>query len=121
MSVTIDMFRNDAHAESFDTGQTIFQRGDQGEIMYVVTDGEVALSIGDRVLERVGPGGIFGEMALIEHKPRSATATATAPTKIAAVDQKRFLYCVSNTPFFALQVMQIMAGRIRRMDEAAPA
>jgi CRP-like cAMP-binding protein len=52
MSITIDMFHNDAHMESFDTGQTIFQRGDQGEIMYVVTDGEVALSIGDHELER---------------------------------------------------------------------
>ena len=100
MSVTIDMFRNDAHVESFDTGQTIFQRGDQGEIMYVVTDGEVELSIGDHVVERVGPGGIFGEMALIERKTRSATATATGPTKIAVLDQKRFLYCVSKHAVF---------------------
>ena len=118
--ISIDIFRHDSHLQSFRANETIFERGDEGNTMYIVTEGEVVLKAGDVVLERLGPGGLFGEMALIEHKPRSATATAATDAKAAALDQKRFLYLVGNTPFFAIEVMQVMAARLRRMDEMQP-
>ncbi|MBV8150546.1 MAG: cyclic nucleotide-binding domain-containing protein, partial [Candidatus Eremiobacteraeota bacterium] len=85
--------------------------------MYVIAEGDVEIRIGDTVLERIEAGGIFGEMALIEHLPRSATAVAITETKLSPITQRRFLYLVQNHPFFALEVMQVLAHRLRRMDK----
>jgi len=113
----VNIFENDPNIRTLIAGETLFHRGDPGNTMFVVLDGEVVLTVGDMVVERLGAGAMFGEMALIEQMPRTATATAFSPTKIVEVDQKRFLYLVQNTPFFALDVMRTMAARLRRMDD----
>jgi len=64
----------------------------------------------------VEPGGMFGEMALIEHLPRSATAIAVSASRLSPIDQRRFLFLVQHHPFFALEVMQVLAHRLRQMD-----
>jgi CRP-like cAMP-binding protein len=69
------------------------------------------------VLEAVGPGGILGELALIDASPRSATATATTTARVVPVDEERFTYLVNEHPTFALQVMSVMADRLRRADD----
>jgi CRP-like cAMP-binding protein len=114
---TASIFTNDPHVRTLAIGEVLFERGAEGATMFVVTEGVIELAIGDTVVEVVDAGGIFGEMALIEHKPRTATATAVTPAKIVEIDQKRFLYLVQNTPYFAVDVMKVMAGRIRHMDE----
>lgn len=114
----LDIFRHDdAHAESYASGSTLFKKGDAADYMYVVVEGAVEVRLGDVVLETVEPGGMIGEMALIEQLPRSATAVAAKDTKVSAVDRKRFLFLVQNHPFFALQVMEVLANRLRRMDD----
>ncbi len=113
---SIDLLRNDPNAKTIGAGDTIFREGEAGDAAYVVTEGEVQLSIGGRIVETVVAGGIFGEMALIDHQTRSATATAKTDARIVPVDQRRFLYLLQNTPFFAVEVMHVMAERIRRMD-----
>jgi CRP/FNR family transcriptional regulator, cyclic AMP receptor protein len=110
----INLFRNADDLETFTAGQTIFEAGQTGDKLYVVVEGEVELSHNGRTLEVVGPGSIFGEMALIDSKARSATATAKTESKLASVDQKRFTFLIQQTPFFAIQVMGIMAERLRR-------
>jgi CRP-like cAMP-binding protein len=55
-------------------------------------------------------------MALIDHQTRSATAKAKTDARVVPVDQRRFLYLIQNTPFFAVEVMSVMARRIRNMD-----
>ena len=113
----LDIFRHDdAHTRVFDAGDTIFKIDDAADCMYVVVGGAVEVQIDGTVLERVGPGGLIGEMALIEKLPRSASAVAVEPTKVSTVDPKRFLYLVQNHPFFALTVMEVLAQRLRRMD-----
>jgi CRP-like cAMP-binding protein len=113
----LDIFRHDdAHAETYATGDTIFQQGEAADYMYVVVEGAVDIRIGDTILETVESGGLLGEMALIEQLPRSASAVAAKDTKLSAVDRKRFLFLVQNHPFFALQVMEVLAHRLRRMD-----
>ena len=114
---TLDLFRHDDHSESYTPGQIVFQIDDEADRMYVVAEGAVEIRIGETVLERVEPGGIIGEMALIEHLPRSATAVAVEPTKLSPIDQRRFLFLVQHHPFFALEVMQVLAHRLRQMDE----
>ncbi len=113
---TIDVFRHDSSIQDVAVGRHIVEIGDTGDVMYVVIEGEIEIRLGDRVLERIGPGGMFGELALIEHKERTATAVATVPSKVVPITPERFLYLVQNTPFFAIEVMQTMADRLRRMD-----
>jgi CRP/FNR family cyclic AMP-dependent transcriptional regulator len=113
---SIDMLRNDPAAKAVMAGDTIFSEGDAGSTAYYVTEGEIDLVIHAQTIETVGTGGIFGEMALIDHQTRSATAKAKTDAKVVPIDQKRFLYLIQNTPFFAVDVMRVMADRIRRMD-----
>jgi len=81
-----------------------------------VRSGELQIIDGNRVFETLGPGGIVGEMALIDGGPRSATVRASAPSEVVALDQKRFLFMVQQTPFFALRVLKVMSSRIRAMN-----
>lgn len=113
--VTINLFRNATDTESFSPGQVLFEEGDAGDLMYVVNEGEVDIVFRNTVLETVGPGGILGEMALIENKPRSATAVARSDVKVVPINQKRFAFLVQQTPLFSIQVMRVMADRLRRM------
>ncbi len=116
MTATVSLFRNATDCESFSAGQLIFQEGQSGDVMYAVTEGEVDIRIHDKVIETVGPGGILGEMALIDTKPRSATAIARTDCKLVPINEKRFAFLVQQTPHFAVQVMRVMADRLRRMD-----
>jgi CRP/FNR family transcriptional regulator, cyclic AMP receptor protein len=84
--------------------------------MYVVLEGQVEITIGPAVVETLGPGEPFGEMALIDQAPRVATAIAKTPCKLAVLSEKRFLFMVQQTPHFALQIMKVMADRLRKMN-----
>jgi CRP-like cAMP-binding protein len=115
---TVDLFHaEDTELVSFHAGQRIFQEGDPGDVMYVVHDGEVELHVKGRLVDALGPGGVLGEMALIEHAPRTATATAKTECTLVPIPEKRFMFMVQQTPYFALQIMKIIAERLRRMDE----
>ena len=110
------LFARSDNAQEFQANSTIFAEGTPGDVMYVVLDGEVELRVRGEVLEVAGPGDIVGEMALIDTKPRSATARAISDCRLASVDERRFLYMVHETPLFALHVMRVLADRLRRMN-----
>ena len=113
---TMELFADDALAESFPPGYQFFKEGQLGDTMYVVTAGEAEIDVHGNIVETVGPGGIFGEMALIDHRGRSAEVRAKTPIRVSPIGEKRFLYLVANHPFFALNVMRVMADRLRRYD-----
>jgi CRP-like cAMP-binding protein len=73
---TLSLFRHADAFKSFSAGQVFFKVGETGDSMYVVKEGEVEIMVGDNVVETAGPGAILGEMALIDARPRSATAIA---------------------------------------------
>ncbi len=102
--------------QSFRQGQTIFQEGDPGDRLYIVAEGQVDIVTDGQLLETVNSGGILGEMALIDDKPRSATAIARTDCMLAPVSRQHFLTLVERTPLFALQVMRVMAERLRRAN-----
>lgn len=106
----------DSERRRYSAGEAIFKEGDPGDAMYVVMSGHVRISHGNRSLELVEGGGIFGEMALADPAPRSAAATAETDCEVVPVDANRFQFMVHHTPFFALQVMRIMTGRLRAMN-----
>jgi CRP/FNR family transcriptional regulator, cyclic AMP receptor protein len=114
----LSMFGNGAHAQKLPAGHQFFTAGDPGDVMYVVLGGEVEILINDKIVETVRAGGIFGEMALIDHRERSATARAKTPVEVATIDQKRFMSLIGIHPFFSIEVMSVMADRLRLLNQA---
>ncbi len=113
----LSMFANEGDTQTFPAGHRFFGAGDTGDVMWVVLAGEVDISLRGRILEKVGPGGMFGEMALIDHRERSADVLAATEVQAASIDQKRFLYLIRNHPFFAIEVMKVMTDRLRHFDD----
>jgi CRP-like cAMP-binding protein len=111
------LFEHASDARPVAAGTTIFNAGDERDYMYAVLEGEVDIAVNGRVVETVESGGIFGEMALIDKDRRTATAVARTDAKIVAVDERRFLFLIQQTPNFALHVMRVLSERLRRMDE----
>ena len=110
----LGLFAGERNPVTLKAGDVLFKKGDAAHAMYVVLSGEVRIGDGNIVLENVSPGGIVGEMALIDHSARSATVTAISPATLAEVDEKRFLFMVRETPSFALNVLRLLTGRLRR-------
>jgi len=113
----INLFHNSADYVSFKQGDIIVNEGDAGELAYVVKEGEVDILVAGCVVEHLLPGGIFGEMSLIDKKARSASVVATTDCQLVPISENRFTLLVQQTPFFALEVMRVMADRLRRSDE----
>lgn len=109
-----DIFNQIEKYQSFTAGQLIFREGEPGNHLYIVAEGEVDIVVGDQILETASPGSIFGEIALIDDKPRSATAIARTDCLLAPVGREHFLALIQRTPLFAIQVMRAMADRLRR-------
>jgi len=110
------LFKNEDDVVTLEAGKDLFGKGDAGDSMFVVLDGTLKVGDGNKIYEELSPGDLVGEMALIDHAPRAATVTATSDSKLARIDQKRFLFLTQQTPMFALNVMRILSQRLRRMD-----
>ena len=79
--IEINIFRHASDAQAVPAGHVLFREGDPGDTMFAVAEGEVELTVAGDVVEDVGPGGILGELALVDHAPRSATAIAKTATR----------------------------------------
>jgi CRP/FNR family cyclic AMP-dependent transcriptional regulator len=101
----------------FKAGSVIFREGDEARELFVVKSGQVRIQIGNRTVTELGPESIFGEMALIDNEPRSATAIAVTNVELVPVTEKQFLFLVSQTPYFALKVMRVLAERLRKTNK----
>jgi len=107
-----------APVRDYKAGQVIFEKGDAAQEMFVVKNGKVEIRLGDRMLATLGDHDIFGEMALIDPAPRSATAVAATDVSVVPVGEKQFLFLVGRTPHFALNVMRVLARRLRAGNTA---
>jgi CRP/FNR family cyclic AMP-dependent transcriptional regulator len=115
----INLFRNARDVLEAGPGTVLFREGEAGDTMFAVLEGEVDLAIDGRVIDTVHPGEILGEMALVDHAPRSATATVRTGGRIARINEREFVFLVHEHPTFALQVMKVLAERIRRANTHA--
>ena len=101
-------------------GEPIVRQGELGDCMFVIQQGtvEVLREEAGRTfrLTELGPGEIFGEMALCEKEPRSATVRAIGEVRALTVDKRTFLKRVQEDPSLAFQVLRAMSGRIRSLD-----
>jgi CRP-like cAMP-binding protein len=98
-------------------GTTIFREGEDAHELFVIRSGEVRIQIGNRTVSELSADHIFGEMALIDNQPRSANAIAMTDVELVPVSEKQFLFLVSQTPYFALKVMRVLAERLKATNK----
>jgi CRP/FNR family cyclic AMP-dependent transcriptional regulator len=109
--------RPDVPLRKFAKGETVIVKGSPAKEMFLVRSGRVAIQVADQTVEEVEAGGIFGEMALIDHAPRSASAIAAEDAELIPIDERLFIILVQDAPYFALDVMRVLAERLRRMNQ----
>jgi len=100
---------------SYQAGHTIVREGQAGVLMYVVLQGRVSIRVGSSLVENVGPGGVFGEMALVDRTPRLASGIADTDCRLLAIDRSAFLYLVKNSRRFAASLLAAVSERARFM------
>ena len=107
-----------APVRSFKAGEVIFREGDAADELFVIKSGKVGIHVGNRLLDTLPELSIFGEMALIDGAPRSATAVAETDVTLVPVSEKQFLVMVGHTPYFALNVMRSLVHRLRKSNNS---
>lgn len=110
-----------AEVVSFQPGASIVEIGDTGRSLYVIVEGSVRVLYPGRnsnfELARLGPGDFFGEMAILNDKPRSATVQAQTPVRALRLDKDAFARHVSRSPELALRILEVLSVRVRSADE----
>ncbi|HLF97184.1 MAG TPA: cyclic nucleotide-binding domain-containing protein [Methylococcaceae bacterium] len=101
-------------------GHTIFQEGGAGMLMYIVVEGCVVASIEGKTVERIGPGGVVGEIALIDLNPRLASVKAETDCLLLAIDRRKMLDLVKTQPAFGVSLLRALAARLRFMVAGPP-
>ena len=101
----------------FGTGKIIMREGHLGVALYVVVEGRIAIHVGSTLVEKVGAGGVIGEMGLVDRKPRLATATAETDCTLLAVSRLDFLKLVKKNPRFGVSLLSAVSERASSMAE----
>ncbi|HEY6242252.1 MAG TPA: cyclic nucleotide-binding domain-containing protein [Burkholderiales bacterium] len=97
----------------YERNKVIVKEGQTGVLMYVVLEGRLAVSIQDKLVEKIGPGGVFGEMALVERTPRLATVTSETDCGLLAIGRNTFLDLIKASPDFAVSLLGAVGERAR--------
>ena len=108
----------DIPTRSYEAGEIIFREGDPATELFIIKEGRVDILSGNRLLDGIDGHGIFGEMALIDAASRSATAVAASDVTVVPISEKQFLFLVSQTPFFALNLLKVLARRLRATNKS---
>jgi signal transduction histidine kinase len=130
---SVELFRNLRPAElkalravtldrAFAAGQEIFREGAPGDGVYVVKEGLVEISglfnrTTRRTFSKLSPGEVFGEMAVIEHRPRSATATAAQDAAVYFIPRGEMLGLMERSPGLSLSLLQLISHRLREFNQ----
>ena len=111
------LFSDAASWQAYAAGEVIFRAGDYADRMYVVVEGELRVSLHGNEIDKLSGGDIFGEMGMVENRPRSGTVTAVTNCTLIPIDRLRFAALVRQHPGFATRVMTIISARLRRRTE----
>ncbi|UCG38570.1 MAG: cyclic nucleotide-binding domain-containing protein [bacterium] len=111
----------DELGRDYEDGEVVFREGEEGNVMFVIQRGRVRVSRttgeGEVTIATLGPGDVFGEMALFEREPRSATVTAMENSRILSIDKTRFFQNISRDPSMAFNLLRTLSERLRRIDK----
>ncbi|MBB6480136.1 cyclic nucleotide-binding domain-containing protein [Spirochaeta isovalerica] len=107
--------------QNIDSKQMIFREGDSGNQMFLIVEGEVEIrkkttEKSTTTLATLKKGDFFGEMAMVERKPRSASAIAVTDCKLLALDQNAFMTLIEQNSDFAVRMIKVLATRLRRTN-----
>lgn len=100
----------------FNKETVIFKEGQSGTFMYLVKEGRIAIAVGQNIVEVIGPGGTFGEMAVVDQSPRTARAGAIVDSTLLAIDRAALLEVVKQHPVIAVAMLRGVAERLRHMN-----
>ena len=100
----------------FNEGAKIMVEGRPGTSMYIVLEGRVAVAIGKRIVEKLSTGGVFGEMALVDQSPRTATAVARTDCALLSINREALIALVKSDPAIGMAMMRAVAARVRYMN-----
>lgn len=106
-----------AHTRRLDAGEHIVQEGHEGAGVFVITEGTTTVTRDGREIATLGPGDAVGEMAVLDHHPRSATVTAVTPVTCVGVARWDFLAEARNEPDILIELLRAMSMRLRAVDE----
>ena len=104
-----------------EAGHVIATEGEPGAGLFVIDEGEADVTIGGRKVNHMKAGEFFGEMALLDGGPRTATVTATTDIKLSALTEWVFRGLLAEHPGIAMQTLETMASRLRSATKAASA
>lgn len=127
---TVDMFRQIPHQLLSElssrlrpflvsAGVRIVTEGDEGDELYIVRAGEVAVQHGNDVIARLGPGSVFGEFAVLDPAPRSADVVATADTDLLILDRTTLLDLMGRQPEVAADIITMLVRLLRARTPGA--
>lgn len=118
---TLEELAASTQERQYDPGETIVEIGQPGRSLFLVLDGRVQVVFptrtGDFELASLGPGEFFGEMALLNGMPRSATVRAVDAVRTLVLDKDDFRVTITDTPSVALEILEKLSTRMRRADE----
>ena len=119
MKIEKDLFKK--FVKAYEPGQVIFKEGDPGEQMFIIIQGEVEIrkrttSSTAKTLSTFKAGDVFGEMAIIERKPRSATAVSTKASRMLMMNEPLFLAMIERNPDFARKMILVLSERLRKSN-----
>ena len=97
-------------------GKVLMRQGDRGEEMFVVAAGKVVVERDGAILGERGPGSVLGEIALLSEGPRTATVTATEPTRVFVLGHREFHALMDEMPTVRTAVLEVLASRIAHAD-----
>lgn len=110
-----------------DAGHVVIRQGDPGDRFYLVVEGNLEVTVDGRSLAEIGPGGYFGEIALLRNVPRTATVSALTPIRLLALEREQFLAAVTGSRPSSIALDREVAQRVeevnelsQRTDDAAP-
>ncbi|MBK9031696.1 MAG: Crp/Fnr family transcriptional regulator [Myxococcales bacterium] len=104
-------------ARDYAPGCVLFREGDPGDFMYVIQSGTVEIRRGERVLAVLPPGEFLGEMALINARPRSATAVVREPARLLVIEARTFEAMLRGRVEIAVRMIRTLAGRLERANQ----
>jgi CRP/FNR family cyclic AMP-dependent transcriptional regulator len=101
---------------SMTAGTLIVDQGQTGREAFVVMDGAVAVKRNGRKIATLGAGDVVGELSLLDHGPRTATAVCETDCTLLVIDQRRFLGVIDDVPSISHKLLAALASRIRELD-----
>jgi CRP/FNR family transcriptional regulator, cyclic AMP receptor protein len=102
---------------TFPSNHSMFRQGEEGRSLYIVISGRIKIHIDDRQLAVFSKGESFGEMAIFDTQPRSATATTLEPSECLELTQEQLYDAIEETPEISVNIIRVLSRRIRNLNQ----